>query len=161
MLFFTITKRLLREVSRSKMTVIVLIGLPSFMGFMFWFAFSNTGLESATTYNIGVINNDEGIADSLVEYLQLIRDFIGIDIGMNDTTLENGFATDFIKILNETNYPIEDGQTAINIFDVREYNDTLLANKAVESRQIAALVIFDANHSNTTLSAIKIGRAHV
>ncbi len=148
MLIIDIATRFGKELIRLKITVAVLIIMPAFMGFMFWFAFSATGLEEAQTYTLGVINNDEGIADELAEY------FRELPLSpITNSTLDNGFAADFIKMLSTINYTTDEDVNK-SIFTVDDYSNQITAIKAVEEREIDALVIFDEDYSNTTLSAV-------
>lgn len=121
--------------------------MPTFMAFMFWFAFSTAGLGEAQTYYIGVINEDEGISEAL-------RDFLNTTQSFNSSTLEKGFAYEFIDILNTTDYPADEGEESMRIFNIREFDSREDGKKAVESRGIDAIVIFPKNYSNTTLSAL-------
>lgn len=151
MLFLDITARFIREIFRNRISLVVLIILPSFMAGMFWFAFNSSSISEAQTYRLGVINEDDGIANGLVTNLKYIRDVIGINIGLNDSTLNMGFAADFITILNTSTYPSD--ETSQRIFDVIEFTDETNASNAVQNRQISALVIFPTDYSNTTLAA--------
>jgi ABC-2 type transport system permease protein len=127
--------------------------MPGFMGFMFWFAFSSVGLEGYTTYSVGIINNDEGIAEELVTFLEAARGF-GYDTGISDSALENGFANDFIGVLNTTIYPTEGDNASIRIFNVQEFINLSDARRAIENQVIDGLVLFDPDFSNMTLSAV-------
>jgi len=114
---------------------------------MFWFAFNTAGLGEAQTYYLGVVNEDEGISEALQDFLNNTQSF-------NTSTLEKGFAYDFIEILNTTDYPVDEGEETGRIFNIREFDNRENGIKAVESRGIDAIIIFPKNYSNTTLSAV-------
>ncbi len=152
MLPLEIAKRFGKELIRMKISLAVLLALPAFMAFMFWFAFNTTGLGTAETYILGVVNDDEGIADDLAEYFQGF---------LSNQTLNNGFAFDFIQTLRSINYTNEEGVPGnIPIFSIEEYNNTEIAlnntdpKSDVESREVDAVLYFPENYSNTTLSAV-------
>ncbi|MFX0120966.1 MAG: ABC transporter permease [Promethearchaeota archaeon] len=152
MLIIDITVRFLKEVLRLKVALIVLLGMPTFMGFMFAFAFGASGLGETETYILGVINNDEGIGENLANYLR--NDSILLNnLPFNEITIDNGFAADFIDILNTTTYQTDEEKSEKRIFSILDYNDQEVGQRAVEDRQIDALVVFPENYSNTTLSA--------
>lgn len=153
MLIFQISKRFGTELVRLRLSVIIMLGLPAFMAFMFFFAFSSSGLGEAQTYTIGVINDDKGINSDLSDYLKAAR-ASGFDIGINDSTLDNGFAADFIEILNTTNYPTEDNEENVKIFHALLIENDSIGRKKVESREIDGLITFGDTYSNATLSAI-------
>lgn len=152
MLILDIAIRFLREVLRLKITIAVLLGMPAFMGFMFAFAFGASGLGEAETYTIGIINNDDGIGDELANYLSSDSALLS-NLPFNESTINYGFATDLINILNTSNYQTSEGKSERRIFIVLEYDDQEIGQKAVEDRQLDALIIFPENYSNTTLSA--------
>jgi ABC-2 type transport system permease protein len=136
----------------------VLLALPAFMAFMFWFAFNTAGLGTAETYILGVVNEDEGIADDLASYFQFVNAFN--NTGISNQTLNNGFASNFIQTLQSINYTNEEGVPGnIPIFQIEEYNNTEIAidisdpKSDVESREVDAVLFFPNNYSNTTLSA--------
>lgn len=151
--FFSVTGVYGKALLRSRWTIVVFLVLPGFMGFMFWFAFGNTGLQGATTHEIGVINNDEGIAEDLAAFLEAAKGF-GYDTGIPSSTLELGFASDFIAILNTTEYPTESNTDSIRIFRVQEFTNLSEGQRMVENQLIDGLVIFNPDFSNMTLSAI-------
>ena len=117
-----------------------MILMPAFMAFMFWFAFSTIGLGGAETYQIGVMNNDQGIDDDLVTYI--LEEGLINYLPFNESTLESGFAHDFITILNSSKYPVEEGEPTKRIFSVTPFNNHEDAIEAVEEREIDALIIF-------------------
>ena len=141
MLILDIAIRFLREVLRLKITIAVLLGMPAFMGFMFAFAFGASGLGEAETYTIGIINNDDGIGDELANYLSSDSVLLS-NLPFNESTINYGFATDFINILNTSNYQTREGKSEKRIFVVLEYDDQEIGQKAVEDRQLDALIIF-------------------
>ncbi|MHA2107309.1 MAG: ABC transporter permease [Candidatus Hodarchaeales archaeon] len=159
MLPLEIAKRFGKELIRMRISLVVLLALPAFMAFMFWFAFNSAGLGSTETYILGVVNEDEGIADELAAYFQVVNSVY--DTGISNTTLTHGFAHDFIQSLKSINYTNEQN-TADNIpiFTIEEYDTSEIAlnnsnpNGDVESRDIDALLYFPRNYSNTTLSAV-------
>jgi len=152
MLILDIAIRFLKELFRLKISLVVLLAMPAFMGFMFAFAFGSAGLDEAETYTIGIINNDEGIGDGLAAYLRSDPILLN-NLPFNETTLDKGFAADFIDILNTTIYQTDEEKSEKRIFSVLEYDDQEIGQQAVEERQIDALVVFPENYSNTTLSA--------
>ena len=159
MLFLEIAKRFVRELVRLRISLVVLLALPAFMAFMFWFAFNSIGLGTAGTYVLGVVNEDEGIADDLADYFQTINAFY--DTGISNETLTNGFASDFIKTLKSMNYTKEQStEENMPIFIIEEYNISEIAmnnsnpRNDVEAREVDALIYFPKNYSNTTLSAV-------
>ncbi|MHA2247906.1 MAG: ABC transporter permease [Candidatus Hodarchaeales archaeon] len=152
MLILDITLRLLKEVLRLKIALVVLLGMPAFMGFMFAFAFGASGLGEAETYTIGIINNDDGLGDELANYLRS-DSILLTNLPFNETTIDNGFAVDFIDILNTSTYQTDEEKSEKRIFTVLEYNNQEIGQKAVEERQIDALIVFPENYSNTTVSA--------
>ncbi|MHA1332198.1 MAG: ABC transporter permease [Candidatus Hodarchaeales archaeon] len=155
MLFLDIVKRSLKQLSRSKISLAIMVGLPLFMTFMFWFAFNNSGISLTQTYTIGVLNNDWGVGEELANYMMKLNAKPYIDMGIENETLENGFAADFIKILSSMNYTSEESSsTSIPIFSVKEYTNLTIARKAVEIREIDGLIVFPENYSNATLSAV-------
>ncbi len=159
MLPLEIAKRFGKELIRMRISLVVLLALPAFMAFMFWFAFSSVGLGTAETYILGVVNEDEGIADDLADYFRTINS--ENNTGISNQTLTHGFAHDFIQTLSSINYTNEEGVPGdIPIFSIEEYNTTEIAlnnsdpKDDVESREIDAVVYFPDNYSNTTLSAV-------
>ncbi|MFX1284133.1 MAG: ABC transporter permease [Promethearchaeota archaeon] len=152
MLILDITIRFLKELLRLRISLVVLLAMPAFMGFMFAFAFGASGLGETETYSIGIINNDDGIGEDLSEYLRNDPILLA-NLPFNETTIDNGFAADFIAILNTTTYQTEEEKSDQHIFSVLEYKDQKMGQQAVEDRQIDALVVFPENYSNTTLSA--------
>ncbi|MHA1974897.1 MAG: ABC transporter permease [Candidatus Hodarchaeales archaeon] len=155
MLFLEITKRSLKELSRLKISFGIMLGLPLFMTFMFWFAFNSSGMSLTQTYTIGVLNNDSGVADELADYMIEINSNPNFDMEFENKTLQDGFAQDFIDILTTINYTSEDGSNNdVSIFSVKNYSNITIAQRSVEIREIDALVIFPENFSNATLSAI-------
>lgn len=152
-MIYHIAKRFGTEMYRLRISSLIMIAMPAFMGFMFFFAFNSAGLGEAHTYHIAVINDDTGIADDLSDYLKLAKS-LGFDIGIDDNILDDGFAVDFIDILNTTYYPTDDGSSETRIFSVTEIENVSIGKKMVESRTIDGLVIFSRNYSNATLSAI-------
>jgi len=159
MLPLEIAKRFGKELIRMRLSLVVLLVLPAFMAFMFWFAFNNAGLGSTETYILGVVNEDEGIAEELAAYIQVVNSVY--DTGISNTTLTYGFANDFIQILGSINYTSEQNSVDnIPIFSVQEYEasdvalDILNPIDDVESREIDAVLYFPKNYSNTTLSAV-------
>ena len=152
MLILDIAIRFLKEVLRLKITLVILLGMPAFMGFMFAFAFGASSLGEAETYMIGIINNDDGLGDELANYLRSDSILLN-NLPFNETTIDNGFAADFIDILNTSTYQTDEEKSEKRIFNVYEGHDLELGQKAVEDRQIDALIIFPENYSNTTLSA--------
>lgn len=148
MLIFHISKRFATEIVRIRISAAIMLGMPAFMAFMFFFAFASTGLGEAQTYTIGVINEDSGIHTDLADYLK------GFDMGINDSTLDHGFAADFIEILNTTDYPSEANEQKISIFDVLSIENESIGRGKVKSRELDGLLIMGESYSNTTLSAI-------
>ena len=147
MLILDIAIRFLKEVLRLKITLVLLLGMPAFMGFMFAFAFGASSLGEAETYMIGIINNDDGLGDELANYLRSDSILLN-NLPFNETTIDNGFAADFIDILNTSNYQTDEEKSEKRIFNVYEDHDLELGQKAVEDRQIDALIIFPENYSN-------------
>ncbi|MHA2097030.1 MAG: ABC transporter permease [Candidatus Hodarchaeales archaeon] len=159
MLPLEIAKRFGRELIRMRISLFVLLALPAFMAFMFWFAFNSTGLGSTETYILGVVNEDEGIADELADYFQVVNAFF--DTGISNKTLTNGFAYDFIETLKTINYTDEQNtEENIPIFIIEEYNLSEIASNNsnpkgdVEARTVDAVLLFPSDYSNTTLSAV-------
>ncbi|UCE13274.1 MAG: ABC transporter permease [Candidatus Heimdallarchaeota archaeon] len=130
---------------RNRFAYILIIFLPGFMIFIFFFAFSGVRTAGAITYTIAVINNDEGIAEEIKPYL------IDTSSGLTEETIENGFAADLIRILNTTNYP---GEEELPIFDVQSMENEEDARKLVNNREIDGLIIFPDEFSNATLAAV-------
>ena len=79
MLSLEIAKRFGKELIRMRISLVVLLALPAFMAFMFWFAFSSAGLGTTETYVLGIVNEDEGIADELADYFQVVNTFFDTD----------------------------------------------------------------------------------
>ncbi|MHA1941192.1 MAG: ABC transporter permease [Candidatus Hodarchaeales archaeon] len=142
-----------------RMSLVVLLALPAFMAFMFWFAFNNAGIGTTETYILGVVNEDEGIAEELAAYFEVVNEFF--DTGISNETLTYGFANDFIQTLKSINYTDEQNTPGnIPIFAIEEYyNSEIASNNSdpkgdVESREIDAVLYFPRDYSNTTLSAV-------
>ncbi|MFX0207679.1 MAG: ABC transporter permease [Candidatus Hodarchaeota archaeon] len=152
MLIFDIAIRFLKEVFRLKISLVVLLAMPAFMGFMFAFAFGASGLGETETYTIGIINNDDGIGKDLANYLRSDTILLN-NLPFNETTIDNGFAADFIDILNTSTYQTDVEKSEKRIFNILEYYNQETGQQAVEERQIDALIIFPEDYSNTTLSA--------
>ena len=76
--FLTITQRLWWEMKRNHFTLIMLLLLPGFIIFVFFFAFSSVRTAGATTYNIVVINNDNGLAEEIKGVLNYNANTTGI-----------------------------------------------------------------------------------
>ena len=146
LMVYYISKRFATEMYRLKISFLIMLAMPAFMGFMFFFAFSSSGLGEAYTYNIGVINEDSGVAADLADYIKILKTFTD-EIPINDSTLDNGFAYDFINILNNTYYPDEENTSKLKIFHVTEIENYTIGKKMVESRNIDGLVIFNGNFS--------------
>ncbi|MHA1972295.1 MAG: hypothetical protein ACTSW1_04845, partial [Candidatus Hodarchaeales archaeon] len=108
MLSLEITKRSLKELYRLKISFVIMLGMPLFMTFMFWFAFNSSGMSLTQTYTIGVLNNDSGVGDELAEYMIELNSNPYFDMGFENKTLQNGFAQEFIEILTTINYTSED-----------------------------------------------------
>ncbi|UCG01235.1 MAG: ABC transporter permease [Candidatus Heimdallarchaeota archaeon] len=146
--FLYVTQRLWREMKRNHFTLIMLLLLPGFMIFVFFFAFSSVRTAGATTYNIVVINNDRGLAEEIKGVLS--SDFNAT--GLTEETIENGFAVDLIELMNTTTYPGEE----IRIFNVyqTEQEKEEEARKLIESREIDGLIVFPKGFSNATMAAV-------
>jgi ABC-2 type transport system permease protein len=147
--FLAVTQRLWREMKRNHFTLIMLLLLPGFMIFVFFFAFSSVRTAGAITYNIGIINNDKGLAEEIKEVLLSY----GTNTELSEETVENGFATDLIEIMNTASYPGEDELEIFNVDLIDEENETDARN-LVENRKIDGLVIFPEEFSNATMAAV-------
>ncbi|MFX0124838.1 MAG: ABC transporter permease, partial [Candidatus Hodarchaeota archaeon] len=145
--FLAVTQRLWREMKRNHFTLIMLLLLPGFMIFVFFFAFSNVRTAGATTYHIVVINNDRGLAEEIKQVLSYNTN----DTGLTEETIENGFAADLIRLMNTSTYP---GEDYLPIFNVQLEEQEIEAKKLIESREIDGLVIFPEEFSNATMAAV-------
>jgi ABC-2 type transport system permease protein len=144
--YLAVTQRLWREMRRNYFTFIMLVFLPGFMIFAFFFGFSGVRTAGATTYSIAVINNDEGLAEEIKEVLSFDS-----STGLSEETIENGFASDLIEIMTTSTYP---GEDEIPIFDVQLRLDEDKERERIEDRVIDGLVIFPEEFSNATMAAI-------
>ncbi|MFX0086535.1 MAG: ABC transporter permease [Candidatus Hodarchaeota archaeon] len=150
--FLAVTKSFGKQFTRNRFALILLVFLPGFMIFAFFFGFSSVRTAGASTYNLAVINNDMGLVEDVQSVLQqLIAS--GYDLGtLSNDTVENGFATDFISTMGSVNYTGENGIKIFNIYPNIDNEEE--ARKLVESREVDALVIFPDTFSNATLAAI-------
>ncbi len=151
-LFLAVTKSFVKQFTRNRFALILLVFLPGFMIFAFFFGFSSVKTAGASTYNLAVINNDMGLAEDVQSVLQQMLAF-GYDLGtLRNETIENGFAVDFISTMGSVNYTGENGIKIFNIYSNIDSEDE--ARKMVESREVDALVVFPYTFSNATLAAI-------
>ena len=145
--FLAVTQRIWREMKRNRFTLVILVFMPGFMIFVFFFAFSGVRTAGAVTYGIVVINNDQGLAEEIKQVLSYNIN----STGLTEETIENGFAADLIEIMNTSTYPGEDD---IPIFFVQLMEDEETAKKLIEDRDIDGLVVFPEEFSNATMAAV-------
>ena len=145
--FLAVTQRLWWEMKRNHFTLILLLLLPGFMIFVFSFAFSGVRTAGATTYNIVVINNDQGLVEGIKDVLSDTD-----STGLAEETIENGFAADLIEIMNTSTYPGEDFEI-FNIY-LMDREEEIDARNLVENRKRDGLVIFPEEFSNATMAAV-------
>lgn len=144
--FLAVTHRMWREMKRNFFTFIMLVFLPGFMIFVFFFGFSGVKTAGAVTYTIAVINNDNGIAEEIKEVLSY-----DTGTGLTKETIEKGFAADLIQLMNTTTYP---GENEVPIFNVQLVEIEEDARKLVKDREIDGFIIFPDEFSNATLAAV-------
>ncbi|MFW9903733.1 MAG: ABC transporter permease [Candidatus Thorarchaeota archaeon] len=144
--FLAVTQRLWWEMKRNHFTLMMLLLLPGFMIFVFFFAFSSVRTAGATTYNIIVINEDKGLAEEIKGALINVA-----NSEISEETIENGFAVDLIELMNTSTYP---GEDKLRIFTVELTENEEKARKDVENREADGLIIFPEEFSNATLAAV-------
>ena len=148
---FGITTRFYIQLRRNPYTFVILLGLPAVMILMFGIAFSSVNSAGNSTYQIIVVNNDEGLDSAVAESFKDLSTKLGIEIS-NDTnnTIDSGLSSLLLDLMNTTKYPGEDTN---RIFDITIESDLDLAKASVENRNYDALMVIPSDFSNTTLSA--------
>ena len=117
------------------------------MIFVFFFAFSSVRTAGAMTYNIVVINNDQGLVEEIKGILSDTN-----STGLAEGTIENGFAAELITIMNTSTYPGEDLEIFnVYLMDRGEEED---ARNLIVNRELDGLIIFPEEFSNATMAAV-------
>lgn len=152
MTILTVTGRLFIEIRRNPFTFAILLAMPLLIMIAFWVAFGAVTDTTNTTKDIYVIDQDNGIPDHLKAYFEsyVNNSDESSDTSIIENALEHGFASSLIEIMQRTNYTGDDN---IPIFDISLSNDETTAQNLLENREIAALIIFPEEFSNSTISA--------
>ncbi|MFW9905476.1 MAG: ABC transporter permease, partial [Candidatus Thorarchaeota archaeon] len=148
---FGVSQRLVIQVIRSKWTIPYLILFPLFFIGIYWFGFSASEIGTNQTFNLGILNSDEGFCDVHKE-LFLNETLMGGWFPHTDEVIEKGLAFETIDLLSELKYSNE--TDAEHVFEVVMLNSSIEANKSLEHRELDILVVFPPNYTNVSLSAV-------
>ena len=130
MRWVAITKKSGKEIMRDKGALFFSLLFPAIFILIFGFAFGSfTG--GNTTYNIAIINLDEGIV-------------------LNDTSINHG--DNFANILTSMSYLDSNGGNTTHIFDIREGLSEKEAQELVEEQDLVAYIIIPRNFSQAVLA---------
>ena len=126
MRWLAMSKKVSKEIIRDKMSVFFALLFPLLFVLMFGVAFGSF-TEGHTTYEIGVINLDEGIQ-------------------LNDTYVNHG--DNVLEILDTMKYLDSDGKnTSISVFNVNSDLTVEKAQEMVEDQDLTGYVIIPQNFS--------------
>ncbi|MFX0063774.1 MAG: ABC transporter permease [Candidatus Hermodarchaeota archaeon] len=148
-----VTQRFGIQVIRSRWTIPYLIIFPAFFIGVYWIGFSASEVGTNQTFQLGVINQDEGFSDE-VKALLGNKTIMGEDFTTfhSSDVLEKGFALELANLLNTTKYSNE--SEAKNIFDVTLLSDLAEGQEKLENRNLDILIIFSPTFSNAMLSML-------
>jgi ABC-2 type transport system permease protein len=150
---FGIAKRMGIQTIRSKWTVPYLILFPLFFLGIYWFAFSASNIGDNQTFDLGILNQDEGFGSKVKNLLR--NETITQEVEWfphSSDVIENGFAIEVIEILKEIGYTNE--SNSINLFNVHILNTSEEIDQGLGNRDFDLAIIFPQNYTNASLSAV-------
>ncbi len=130
-----------RELIRHKITFGLIIVFPIFFLFIFSLAFSGADLASTSTYNIAIINLDEGVPDSMA-VPQLPQNWIDDGVGEN-----------LSAIIFDLQYNGSDSEYIFNEVSV----DQSQINESLADNEVSLVLIIPENFSRVVLNRINNG----
>ncbi|MFX1515897.1 MAG: ABC transporter permease [Promethearchaeota archaeon] len=150
---FGVSQRLGIQVIRSRWTIPYLILFPLFFIGIYWFGFSAAEIGTNHTFNLGILNLDEGFSEKYKELFQN-ESLMGGWLPHSQEVIEKGLTIEVIDLFSELKYSNE--TDAKHVFEVELFNSgsSLEANKSLERRELDILVIFPPNYTNISLSAV-------
>ncbi len=148
-----IAQRMGIQIVRSKWTIPYLIVFPLFFIGLYWFGFSASPVGITQTFSIGIINQDAGLSNDIVELFSN-ETIMGDSYSSfhSSTVLEKGFAAEFIDMLGNITYVNE--TEAPNIFKISIINDSKEAEERLYSRNLDLVLIFSPQFSNASVSML-------
>jgi ABC-2 type transport system permease protein len=148
-----IAQRIGIQIVRSKWTIPYLILFPLFFIGLYWFGFSASPVGITQTFSIGIINQDAGLSDDIVELFSN-ETIVGDSFSSfhSSTVLERGFAAEFVAILGNITYVNE--TDAPYIFKISLLNNSKEADKSLYSRDLDLVMILSPQFSRASVSML-------
>jgi hypothetical protein len=147
-----ITHRMGLQIIRSKWTIPYLVLFPIFFIALYWFGFSASPIGTTPTFLLGVVNNDEGLSDSIQKLFQneTIMGNESLSQYHSPEVLTQGFGVEFINLLNTSTYSNQTNSP--KIFDVTLFSSVDEAEDELLKRDIDILIVIPSRFSNASLA---------
>ncbi|MFX0117608.1 MAG: hypothetical protein ACFFB3_23895, partial [Candidatus Hodarchaeota archaeon] len=147
-----VSQRIFMQMVRSKWTIPYLLLFPAFFIAAYAFGFSASEIGASQTYQLGVINNDEGFSEVVKSLLSNETIMQGSFINFHlENAIENGIASEFLQLLSDLKY--SNKSNAKKIFEITTLSSFSKAEADLEDRDLDIAIEFSPAFSNASLSA--------
>ncbi len=135
---------------RNKISFAIVFAFPFFFLWMFSFAFGGDVLASASTYNLAIINNDEGISE----------DFTTLPDDLASWMDEGGAGMEVSNILYDLNYAENEDNEILPIFNKIEGIQINEIQTSIDERIAHVIVLIPENFTLSLLNIINNQAVH-
>lgn len=155
---FGISRRMGKQIMRSKWTIPYLLLFPGFFIMIYWFGFSTSEIGANRTYMIGIVNEDSGFPmeiQNLFQQPEIQNVLINNESGILNSfyinqTIEKGFSFHFISVMEELQYA---GSADSNkLFEIEVYDNNDKVNDEIKNRRVDAVIEISNSFTMSVLS---------
>lgn len=134
-----------RHFYRNKISFAIVFGFPFFFLWMFSFAFGGNVISSSNTYNLAIINNDEGISEDFIPFLPS---------ELSSWFEEGGAGMDMANIMYNLSYAENNNNEVLPIFNEIEGIQTDQIQISVDEHITHVIVVIPENFTLSLLNII-------